>query len=169
MVLLGLLTWAGLMLLGMAVDPRIAEYAVFLAVVAAFSEVIPLFGPWIATIPAVVFGITLGPISLIAISLLYLVISMVEGNILVPAIEGRSFALRPAVVAPVIATGLALGGALGAVVAVPTASAARDVYQYLFRRATGTPPAMALADPRPGPIPDSSTGHRPGSESARTG
>jgi predicted PurR-regulated permease PerM len=147
MVLLGLLTWIGLMLLSIAVDPRIGEYAVFLAVVAAFSELIPLVGPWIAAIPAVVFGFTLGPGPFIAIGVLYVVISFIEGNLLVPAIEGRSFALRPAIVGPVIATGLALGGAFGAVLAVPTASAARDVYLYLFRRAEGAPPASALADP----------------------
>ena len=147
MVLVGLLTWAGLMLLAMTVDPRIGDYAVFLAVVAAFSELIPLFGPWIAMIPAVVFGLTLGPVPLIAIGLLYVVISLIEGNVMVPAIEGRSFALRPAIVAPVIAIGLALGGALGAVMAVPTASAVRDVYLYLFRRAAGAPPATALEDP----------------------
>ena len=159
MGLLGLLTWAGLMLLAIVVDPRIGEYALFLAVVAAFSELIPLFGPWIATIPAVVFGITLGPVPLIAISLLYIVISFIEGNVLVPAIEGRSFALPPAIVAPVIAIGLALGGAFGAVLAVPTASAARDVYVYLFRRAVGAPPAMALADAgQPDPVPDPGLG-----------
>jgi predicted PurR-regulated permease PerM len=147
MVLLGLLTWAGLMLLAIFVDPRIGEYALFLAVVAAFSELIPLFGPWIATIPAVVFGLTLGPVPVIAISLLYVVISFTEGNIMVPAIEGRSFALPAAIVAPSIAIGLALGGAFGAVLALPAASAAQDVYVYLFRRAAGAVPATALADP----------------------
>lgn len=144
MVLLGLLTWIGLMLLAATVDPRIGEYAAFLSVIAAFSELIPMFGPWIATIPAVVYGLTLGPVPLIAIGLLYVVISFIEGNGLVPAIEGRSYSLRPAVVAPVIAVGFALGGAFGAVLAVPTASAARGVYLYLFRRAEGAASAAAL-------------------------
>ena len=122
---------------------------------------IPLFGPWIATIPAVIFGLPLGPVPFTAISLLYVVISFIEGNVLVPAIEGRSFALRPAIVAPVIAIGLALGGAFGAVLAVPTASAVRDVYLYLFRRAQGAPPPTALAGPGcPRPVPD------PGPESS---
>jgi predicted PurR-regulated permease PerM len=144
MVLLGSLTWAGLMLLALALDPRIAELALLLAIVAAFSELIPLFGPWIAAIPAVVYGLTLGPASLLAIIALYVLISFIEGNVLVPAIEGRSFALRPAIVGPVITIGLALGGAFGAVLAMPVASAARDIYLYLFRRAAGTPPSMAL-------------------------
>ena len=147
MVLLGLLTWAGLMLLALVVDPRIADYAMFLAVVAAFSELIPLFGPWIAAIPAVIFGLTLGPAALIAIIVLYVIVSFIEGNVLVPAIEGRSFALRAAIVGPVITIGLALGGAFGAVLAVPAAAAARDVYLYLFRRASGAAPRVALQTP----------------------
>jgi predicted PurR-regulated permease PerM len=137
MVLLGGITWLGLMLLSIVVDPRIGSYALFLSIVAAFSELIPLFGPWIATIPAVVFGITLGPVPLVAIVILYVLISFIEGNVMVPAIEGRSFALRPAVVAPAIAIGLAVGGTFGAVLALPLASAARDVYLYVFRRSTG--------------------------------
>ena len=141
------------------VDPRIAEYALFLTVIAAFSELIPLFGPWIATIPAVIYGLTLGPAPLIAIIVLYILISFIEGNVLVPAIEGRSFALRPAVVGPVITIGLALGGAFGAVLAVPAASAARDVYLYLFRRAAGSPPLVAAEAPgRTRPVRDPRAG-----------
>jgi predicted PurR-regulated permease PerM len=87
------------------------------------------------------------------------VISLIEGNVMVPAIEGRSFALRPGIVAPVIAIGLTLGGTLGAVLAVPAASAARDLYLYVFRRATGAPPAMAVAGPgRPRPVADPGPG-----------
>ena len=137
MVLLGALTWAGLMLLALTVDARIASYALFLAVVAAFSELIPLFGPWIATIPAVLYGITLGPVPLVAIAALYVIVSFTEGNVMVPAIEGRSFALPAAIVAPAIAIGFALGGAFGAVLALPVTSAARDVYLYVFRRSAG--------------------------------
>jgi predicted PurR-regulated permease PerM len=58
MALLGLLTWGGLMLLALVVDPRIADYALFLAVIAAFSELSLL--AWIGD-PAVIYELTLGP------------------------------------------------------------------------------------------------------------
>ena len=139
MVLLGGITWLGLVSLSLVVDSRIGSYAIFLAAIAAFSELIPLLGPWIAATPAVLFGLTLGPVPLVAIGILYIVISFVEGNIMVPAIEGKSFALRPAIIGPVLAVGFALGGTFGAVLALPVASAARDVYLYVFRRSTGQP------------------------------
>ena len=56
-----------------------------------------------------------------------------------------------------ITIGLALGGAFGAVLAVPAAAAARDVYLYLFRRAQGAGPQVALADPEHPPAFDAST------------
>jgi len=47
-------------------------------------------------IPAVVFGLPSGPNPLIAIVLPYLVISFVEGNVMVPAIEAaRSLSGQP--------------------------------------------------------------------------
>ena len=146
MVLLGALTWVGLAFLAFVVDPRIGSYAVFLAAIAAFSELIPLLGPWLAATPAVLFGLTLGPVPLVAIVVLYVVISFIEGSVMVPAIEGRSFALRPAIVGPVLAIGFALGGTFGAVLALPVASAARDVYVYVFGRSTGRPAGSLPGD-----------------------
>jgi predicted PurR-regulated permease PerM len=137
MVLLGLATWLGLLLITVGVDGRIGGYAAFLAVIAAFSELLPLIGPWIATIPALLVGVTLGPGALVAIVVVYFVIAQLESNVMVPAIEGRSFDLRPALVGPVIAVGAVIGGALGAILAVPVATAARDAYLYIFRRSTG--------------------------------
>jgi predicted PurR-regulated permease PerM len=145
MVLVGLLTWAGLMVLSVVVDDRIAQFALFLAVVAAICELIPTFGPIIALVPALAFGITLGPAAFVAILILYLVIMFVEGQVLVPTIQGRQFEIHPAWVLVLILAGLALIGPLGAILALPVAAAGRDVYSYIFRRAAGLEPNPAVA------------------------
>jgi predicted PurR-regulated permease PerM len=139
MVLLGAITFVGLMILSVLVDSRIAGYALFLAVVAAFSELIPSFGPIIALVPALLFTASLGPTPLVAVLLLYLVIMFVEGNVLVPRIEGGRFELHPAIVIVLVLGGLALLGPLGAILAMPVASAGRDVFRYAFARASGMP------------------------------
>jgi predicted PurR-regulated permease PerM len=144
MALLGLITWAGLMLLSITVDERIAEFALFLAVVAAVCELIPNFGPILALIPALLFGLTLGPPAFVAILLLYLVIMFVEGQVLVPTIEGKQFEIHPAWVLVLILAGLALVGPLGAILALPVAAAGRDVFSYVFRRAAGLEANPAL-------------------------
>jgi predicted PurR-regulated permease PerM len=145
MVALGLITWAGLMLLSVTVDERIAQFALFLAVVAAFSELIPTFGPIIALVPALLFGLTLGPGPFVAILVLYIVIMFVEGQVLVPTIEGEQFEIHPAWVLVLILAGLALVGPLGAILALPVAAAGRDVFAYVFRRSAGLEPNPAAA------------------------
>ena len=144
MVLLGLITWAGLMGLSIVVDARIADFALFLALVAAVCELIPTFGPIIALVPALLFGLTLGPGPFVAIFLLYLVIMFIEGQVLVPKIEGGQFELHPSLVIVLILGGLALLGPLGAILALPVAAAGRDAVRYIFRRSTGMSSAAAL-------------------------
>jgi predicted PurR-regulated permease PerM len=145
MVLVGFITWVGLMILSVLVDPRFADFALFLAVVAAFCELIPTFGPILALIPALLFALTLGPAAFVATLILYLVIMFVEGQILVPTIEGKQFEIHPAWVLVLILVGLALVGPLGAILALPVAAAGRDVYAYVFRRAAGLEPNPSLA------------------------
>lgn len=139
MATLGLVTFLGLLLVGALVDSRIAEYAVFLAIIAAFSELIPMFGPYIALVPALIFTAPLGLGPLIVVLLLYLVIMFLEGNVFVPKIEGGQFELHPALVIVLVLVGLALIGPLGAILAMPVTAAARDVFRYAFERASGMP------------------------------
>jgi len=148
MVLLGTITFLGLLALGLTVDSRIASYALFLAVIAAFSELIPMFGPYIAFIPALIFTVPLGTGPLVAVSLLYLAIMFLEGNVLVPKIEGGQFELHPAIVIVLVIGGLALIGPLGAILAMPVVAAGRDVFRYAFERSMGRPQPTVDADGR---------------------
>jgi predicted PurR-regulated permease PerM len=157
MVVLGVVTWAGLMLLSITVDPKFAEFALFLALVAAVCELIPTFGPILALIPALLFSLTLGPGPMVATLILYLAIMFLEGQVLVPTIEGKQFEIHPAWVLVLILVGLALVGPLGAILALPVAAAARDAYAYIFRRAAGLEPNPSFeGDPEvtPGDLPD---------------
>jgi predicted PurR-regulated permease PerM len=145
MVLMFVITWAGLMLLSIIVDTRFADFALFLALIAAVCELIPTFGPILALIPALLFALTLGPGPMVATLILYLGIMFLEGQVLVPTIEGKQFQIHPAWVLVLILVGLALVGPLGAILALPVAAAARDVYAYVFRRAAGLEPALSPA------------------------
>ena len=154
---IGLLTWIGLILLGFLVDPRLHNVALLLALIAAVAELIPLIGPWIAGIPAVVVALGFSPGAAVAVLVLYVVVSFLEGNVLGPTLQGKSFEIHPAIVAPLILGGLTLFGPLGAILALPIAGAARDVFTFVFRRAAGTikPPPLAgdFVAPEPQPVP----------------
>jgi predicted PurR-regulated permease PerM len=94
---------------------------------------------------------------MVATLILYLGIMFLEGQVLVPTIEGKQFEIHPAWVLVLILVGLALVGPLGAILALPVAAAARDAYAYIFRRAAGLEPNPSFdAEPAipPGDSPD---------------
>lgn len=144
MVILGVITYVGLMFLSVTVDPAYAEFALFLAFIAMLGELIPTFGPIIALIPALLFSLSLGPEAVVATLVLYILIMFLEGQILVPNIQGHAVEVHPALVIVLILCGTAIAGIIGAIVALPFAAIFRDVTVYLFRRAAGILPPPTI-------------------------
>jgi predicted PurR-regulated permease PerM len=143
----GIGTFAGLILLSVTVDPVFGRFAIFLAVVAGVFELLPIIGPILSAIPAVLLALTAGVEPALAALVLYLVIQQVENNLLVPKIQGDAVELHPTIVMVALVLGGSIGGLLGAILALPIAAASRDVFRYLFHRVDQPPasPAEALA------------------------
>jgi predicted PurR-regulated permease PerM len=110
------------------------RYAVLLSVTAGILELLPIIGPIISAVPAVLLAATAGLEPVIAALVLYTLVQQVENNLLVPKIQGDAVELHPAAVMFAIIIGGALAGLLGAILALPVTAAARDVVRYLFRR-----------------------------------
>jgi predicted PurR-regulated permease PerM len=146
MVIVGVMTWTGLMVLSVVVDPAFAEFALFLAFIAMLGELIPTFGPIIAFIPALLFSLSLGPEAVVATVILYILIMFIEGQILVPNIQGHAVEIHPALVIILILCGVAVAGIFGAIVVLPLAAIFRDVTVFAYRRAAGIlpPPTIDL-------------------------
>jgi predicted PurR-regulated permease PerM len=140
----GIATFIGLILLSQLVDPIFGRYAVLLSVIAGVLELVPIIGPIISAVPAVLLAATVGPAAVVAALLLYLVVQQVENNFFVPKIQGDAVQLHPAAVVFAIIIGGSLAGLLGAILALPVTAAFRDVVRYLFRRLSPDEPA-ALA------------------------
>lgn len=132
----GIFTFVGLILLSVTVDEVFGRYAILLSVSAAILELVPIIGPIIAAVPAVLLAATAGLEAVIAALVLYTLVQQVENNFLVPKIQGEAVQLHPAAVIFAIIVGGALAGLLGAILALPIAAALRDVLRYLFRRLT---------------------------------
>jgi predicted PurR-regulated permease PerM len=130
----GVMTFVGLMILSATVDPIFGRYAVLLSVIAGILELVPIIGPIIAAVPAVLLAATAGIESVIAALILYTLVQQLENNFLVPKIQGDAVDLHPAAVIFAIIIGGALAGLLGAILALPLLAAFRDVVRYLFRR-----------------------------------
>ena len=144
-VTVGLFTFIGLLLLSRIVDPVFGRYAVLLSVTAGILELLPIIGPIISAVPAVLLAATVGLEAVIAALVLYTFVQQVENNVLVPKIQGDAIELHPALVMFAIVIGGSLGGLLGAILALPVAAAMRDVTRYLFRRLSPDAPEALAA------------------------
>jgi predicted PurR-regulated permease PerM len=147
-------TFAGLLIASEVVDPIFGRYAILLSVIAGVLELIPIIGPIISAVPAVLLAATVGPGTVVAALVLYTLVQQVENNFLVPKIQGDSVELHPSLVMFAIIVGGSLAGLLGAILALPMTAAFRDVVRYLFRRLSPEDPsglALSLSNIGMGP------------------
>jgi predicted PurR-regulated permease PerM len=147
-IVVGVATFAGLVVLGELVDPVFLSFAVLLAVVAGVLELVPVIGPILSMIPTLVLALATGdPVrAAIAVVALYLVVQQLENHILVPQIQGDAVELHPSVVILALIVGSALFGLMGAILSVPVTAAARDIYRYCFRRLSDDDPGIPDPD-----------------------
>ena len=119
------ITWIGLLIL----DVR---YALVLALIAGFTEVIPYIGPVIGAVPAVFLTFLQSPVKALLVIALYVVIQQLENNIIVPKVMQRAVGLNPVVVIIVLLLGAKLAGVIGALLAIPLAVAIMVVAKDWF-------------------------------------
>ena len=145
-ITVGVGTFIGLLILSVTIDPVFGRYALLLSITAGILELVPIIGPIIAAVPAVLLAATAGLDAVIAALILYTLVQQIENNFLVPKIQGDAVQLHPAAVVFAIIIGGALAGLLGAILALPIAAAFRDVVRYLFRRLSpDAPDALAAS------------------------
>lgn len=111
-LIIGILAYIGLILLNM-------PYALTLALLAGLLEVVPVIGPIVAAIPAVVIAFTISPVLAGGVAAMYFVIQQLENNLIVPQVMKRAVGLNPLVIILAIAIGSRLLGIIGALLAVP--------------------------------------------------
>jgi predicted PurR-regulated permease PerM len=84
---------------------------------------IPVVGATLAGIVAALVAlVTGGPVVALIVVGIVVVVNQLEGNLLQPLIMGRSLSLHPLAILLALTAGTVLGGVIGAVLAVPTAS-----------------------------------------------
>lgn len=116
-VIIGILVYLGLTILGV-------KYAFFLALLAAVAELIPLFGPVIASLPAIVIGFTDGGTTMgLFVIGLYIIIQQFENHLIYPLVVKKVVGVPPLLVILALIVGAKLAGFLGIILSVPIAAA----------------------------------------------
>jgi predicted PurR-regulated permease PerM len=112
------------------------QAALLLGLIAALAEAIPIIGPLLGAIPAVLVAATVSPQLALAVAGAYLVLQLVEGNILVPLVMRNTIGISPFLVILSVLIGGAAGGFVGALLAVPIAAVGEVLIEGLQARET---------------------------------
>jgi predicted PurR-regulated permease PerM len=150
MVIVGTLVWLGNAILG-------NSFAPLLGLISGTMEVIPNLGPALALIPgvglALLFGSSHLPVSNLAFALIilafYLLVQVVENQLIVPYVLGSAVELPPLVVIVGVMIGATVAGILGALLAVPIIATGREIFEYLYDKILEPPPEPPPPEGKP--------------------
>jgi len=112
MLIIGALSYVGYLIIGL-------NYALPLAIIAGILELVPNVGPTVASIIAALFGLTISPLVAVLAIIWGIVVQQLENNFIVPKVMKQTVGINPLITILLIASGIKLGGIVGAVIAVP--------------------------------------------------
>jgi predicted PurR-regulated permease PerM len=150
----GIAAFLGLWLLGV-------PYPALLGIWTGMTAVLPYIGAFLGAIPAVFIALTFSWQLALAVVILYVLINQIEANFITPRIQGSAVRVHPLLIFLAVLLGSELGGAFGAVMAVPTLAVVRVLAEFFWvrLRVRGVQRGMLLAAigsedaaPEPGPM-----------------
>ena len=123
-IAVGLLAYIGLMILDI-------RFSILLAIVAGFSELIPIVGPIIGAIPGVLVTLATDPEKIIWVILMYLMIQLLENSLMVPRIQSQALKVHPVVIMLALVVGSEFAGLYGLILGPPIVAVIKEVVYYL--------------------------------------
>ena len=106
MLAIGVMTTIAYFVLGL-------DNALLLGVIAGLTETIPIIGPAIGVVPALIVAfVEGGPEVVLLVGIVYIVIQVLEGNVLVPLVMKNAVGLPPFIVVVSLLVGVAVAGLL---------------------------------------------------------
>jgi len=124
-IVVGVLTYIGLTILQV-------PFALPLALIAGILEIIPIVGPIISAIPAILVALTIQPFLGLAVAALFFIIQQLENNFIVPMVMSKVVGLQPPVIIIALLIGAKLAGVGGAFLSIPILVTARIIAQELL-------------------------------------
>ena len=124
-LIIGVMTYVGLSLLRV-------NYALPLAVIAGILEIIPMIGPLISAVPAVLVGFAASPILGLGVVALFVLVQQFENTIVVPRVMKKAIGLDPILTMLTILVGGRLFGVMGALLSVPVTLVVIIVLKHFY-------------------------------------
>jgi predicted PurR-regulated permease PerM len=145
-VVIGVMSGGSMFIIGL-------DFPIIIGLISGVLELVPMFGPVISAIIAVLVGLfqPMNPFGVtplvygLIIAAIFLVIQQLENTILVPRILGENLNLPPLVVFMAVIAGGALAGFFGILLASPTVATLRLYLSYVYNK-------VADLEGRPSPV-----------------
>jgi predicted PurR-regulated permease PerM len=110
------------------------KYALAVAIMSGFLEIIPVLGPIVATTTATTIGFfsTNSPMTALTIIAFYTIARWAEDYFIVPRIIGHAVHLHPLIVIFAVLCGEVMAGALGMLIAIPVAASIKVIVDFMY-------------------------------------
>jgi predicted PurR-regulated permease PerM len=111
--------------------------ALLLSVLAGLFEIIPVFGPILSAIPAILMAFVGGGItSAVLVTGLYIIVQQFENHLIYPLVVKKVVGVSPIIVIIALIIGYKLAGFLGIVLSVPMVSALMEFVDDIDKKKT---------------------------------
>ena len=111
-----------------------SEYAFLLAVIVGITNMIPYFGPFIGEIVGFLFNVFVSPTKGVIVFLVLLALQLFDGWYLDPKLIGDKVGVRPLFIIIAVLIGGGFYGALGMLLASPTAATIKVYYERIMKK-----------------------------------
>lgn len=125
MIIIGIMVYIGLTILGI-------DYALPLAVFAGLLEIVPMIGPIIGAVPAVLVAFMISPLHALFVAILYFVIQLLENHLIVPLVMKKTVGFSPIIIILAFLVGTRFGGPVGAILALPVVLVVPVIIQHVI-------------------------------------
>ena len=108
------------------------RFALTLGLLAGVLGLIPIVGAYIGAVPGLLVALATDPSKLLWVALVYVVVQLVESNVIAPRIQGRALRLHPIFIMATLIVASEIAGLWGVFVGVPLVAVARDIFAYFY-------------------------------------
>ncbi len=121
-IIIGMLVYLGLLIINV-------PNALLLATLAAAFEIIPLFGPILASIPAIIIAFATGDLTTaLIVAGLYIIVHQFENQLIYPLVVKKVVGVSPVISIVALAVGWQLAGFIGLILAVPISAVITEFF-----------------------------------------
>lgn len=119
------LTFAGMWALGV-------PYPLVIGLLAAITEWIPIIGPILSALPAVLLGLVISPALAIKVLIFYIVVQQLDSHLIMPKVMGAVISIHPVVIVIALLVGGTLFSVQGMILAVPVTAVLQIVCKHMW-------------------------------------